>query len=66
LTLRPAVASIRARHDFARSLPAAGLVHEARKGAQLRLLLIAWMKAQIDCDLGREGIERGIAGEAKM
>ncbi len=23
------------------------------------------MKTQIDCDLGHEGIERGIAGEAK-
>jgi hypothetical protein len=45
--------------------PAAGLVHEAGKGAQLRLAAHGMMEAQIDRHLGHDGVECGIAGETK-
>jgi hypothetical protein len=42
-----------------------GLVHEARKRAQLGLAAHRMMKAQIIGDLCHHGVERGIAGEAE-
>ena len=53
------------RHDFARPPPAAGLVQEAHIGAQLRLAAHRMIKAQIDRGLRHQGVECGIAGEAK-
>src|SRR5436190_13858388 len=50
---------------LARPFPAAGLVHEAREGAQLRLAAKRVMEAQISGGLRHQGVERGIAGEAK-
>ena len=52
-------------HDLARSVPAAGLVQEARKGAQLRLAAHRMMEAQIVGRLRHQGVEYGIAGKAK-
>ena len=53
------------RHHFARSFPAAGLVHKARIAAQLRLAALGVMEAQIGSGLCHQGVERGIAGEAE-
>ena len=52
-------------HHFARSFPAAGLVREAHKGAQLRLASDRMMEAQIVGGLRHHGVERGVAGEAE-
>jgi hypothetical protein len=52
-------------HDLARTSPAAGLVQEARIGAQLRLAAQRMIEAQIDSSVRYQGIERGIAGEAE-
>jgi hypothetical protein len=46
-------------------LPAAGLVHEAHKGAQLRLAADGMMEAQIVGAVRHQGIERGIAEEGR-
>ena len=53
------------RHHLAWLPPAGGLVHEARKRAQLRLAAHRMMEAQIVGDLHHQGVERGIAGEAE-
>src|SRR5207344_23799 len=57
--------TLQSRHYLARSIPAAGLIEEARKGAQLGLIALGMMEAQIVGGLGHHGIEYGIAGEAE-
>jgi hypothetical protein len=52
-------------HHLVRPLPAGGLVHEARKRAQLGLAAHRMMEAQIVGDLRHHGVEHGIAGEAE-
>jgi hypothetical protein len=52
-------------HHLARPRPAAGLVGEARIGAQLHLAALGVMESQIVGGLGHQGIERRIAGEAE-
>src|ERR1043166_7815798 len=50
-------------HHLARPAPAAGLIEEAREGAQLRLAAERMMEAQMGRGLGHQRIKRGIAGE---
>jgi hypothetical protein len=53
------------RHHFARPLPTAGLVREARKGAQLGVAAVGMMVAQIVGGLCHQRVKRCIAGEAE-
>src|SRR6516162_5304171 len=57
--------ALQSRHYLARTIPAAGLIEEARIGAQLGLIALGMMEAQIVGGLGHQGIEYGIAGEAE-
>src|ERR1700751_5095206 len=57
--------TLQSRHYLARSIPAAGLIEEARKSAQLGLIALGMMEAQIVGGLGHQGIEPRIACEAE-
>src|SRR3974390_234797 len=57
--------TLQSRHHLAGTIPAAGLIEEARIGAQLGLIAPGMMEAQIVGGLGPQGIESRLAGEAK-
>ncbi len=55
--------TLQSRHYLARTIPAAGLIEEARIGAQLGLIAPGMMEAQIVGGLGHQAIERQTASK---